>query len=131
MLVGSHRVLRPKPDMNSPGVSTPDVWDARGLGPRRLPKPIFPPISASGDFGAGAGYDHPLYDNPVFTQRNLGRIAEHVEFPDYTTVTCPECERLCREMVWLPQTHLLAEPEEMMDIVAAVRKVRENVAELQ
>jgi len=43
--------------VNSPGGSTPGIWGADGPGPGYLPKPIFPPISASGDFGAVASYD--------------------------------------------------------------------------
>ena len=43
---------------------------------------------------------------------------------------CPAAEQACREAIWIGQSVLLAEPEEMDDIAKAIVKVRENVGEL-
>jgi hypothetical protein len=43
---------------------------------------------------------------------------------------CPNAEQACREAIWLTQNMLLAEPEEMEDIVTAMLKIRENIQEL-
>ena len=79
---------------------------------------------------AGGGYSHPLYRNPLFTERRLGRIAEVVEFPDYRAVELPNCERLCREKVAISQQCLLADSEDMRDVVRAIEKLREHADEL-
>ncbi len=80
---------------------------------------------------AGGGYSHPLYRNPVFAESRFGRIAEVVDFPDYRAVECPNAERLCREKVSIGQTCLLAQREDMHDIVRAIEKLREHVDELR
>jgi dTDP-4-amino-4,6-dideoxygalactose transaminase len=50
---------------------------------------------------------------------------------DYTTVRCEVAEKACRtEGWWLYQTVLLGTKRDMDDIVAAIEKVRENVAEI-
>jgi len=43
---------------------------------------------------------------------------------------CPNCERLCRESVYISQTCLLGTPDDMSDIVRAVEKIKQNVDEL-
>ena len=80
---------------------------------------------------AGGGYSHPLYANPLFTERRFGRIAELVDFPDYQAVHLPNCERLCRERVSIGQACLLGTTDDMRDIVRAAEKIRENVDELR
>ena len=49
---------------------------------------------------------------------------------DYAGVCCPVCEEVCATTVWLKHTMLLAEADDMSAILAAVRKVCENVEEL-
>jgi dTDP-4-amino-4,6-dideoxygalactose transaminase len=50
---------------------------------------------------------------------------------DYGKVHCPVCENASyNEVIWLGQSMLLGTKEDMDDIVAAVRKVRDNAAEL-
>jgi len=71
------------------------------------------------------GYS-PLYRSDAFrvdatTHPFAGRI-------DYRSVRLEAVERLCEEAVWFTQSMLLAEKEEMDDIVAAVRKIQEAVS---
>ncbi len=96
-----------------------------------VPRDRFLEALGAEGIAAGGGYTHPLYKNPLFTEARFGRIKEFVEFPDYNEVNCPNCERLCHERVGISQTCLLAEREDMLDIVAAVEKIRENLDELR
>ena len=88
---------------------------------------------------ASVGYGYPLYQNPVFTQRNFWGHGYpfisgiHDEVIDYARFkeTCPVSENACtNELVWLPQNCLLAEEEEIRHIAAAVEKVLNNYQEL-
>ena len=96
-----------------------------------VPRDRFLEALGAEGIAAGGGYTHPLYKNPLFTEARFGRIKEFVEFPDYNEVNCPNCERLCHERVGIAQACLLAEREDMLDIVAAVEKLRENLDELR
>ena len=84
----------------------------------------------------GAGYPHPLYRNPLFQRKGTGPAYCPVSCPyygremDYTKVACPSAEAACREIAWLGQSVLLGSQDDMRDIVAAVRKVRDNVGQL-
>jgi dTDP-4-amino-4,6-dideoxygalactose transaminase len=50
---------------------------------------------------------------------------------DYSKVFCPVTEKACdEESVWMFQTMLLGEKSDMDDVVAAIKKVRDNVAEI-
>jgi dTDP-4-amino-4,6-dideoxygalactose transaminase len=67
------------------------------------------------------GYS-PLYRSPAFkidtrTHPFAGRV-------DYASLHLPEVEQACEEAVWLTQPLLLAEREDMDDIVAAIRKIQ-------
>jgi len=81
----------------------------------------------------GGGYPHPLYKNPLFAAKHFGRTGCPVACPlygrevDYTQQPCPNTEQICRDALWLSQTVLLAEEEDMRDIVRAVEKVREEM----
>jgi len=85
---------------------------------------------------AGQGYPHPLYRNPLFLRKGTGPTYCPVACPyygkevDYTSVVCPNAERACREVVWLPQWALLGTEGDMAGIIEAVRKVRDNVPAL-
>lgn len=51
---------------------------------------------------------------------------------DYSKVSCPVCENACaNEAVWLTQNMLLGTRQDMDDVVAAVRKIRDNAKELE
>ena len=84
----------------------------------------------------GAGYPIPLYKNPMFLHQAAGPGGCPVSCPyyggemDYTTVHCPNSERLCAEMCWLSQTALLAEEEAMEEVAQAALKVWEHREEL-
>jgi len=80
---------------------------------------------------ASAGYAHPLYANPVFAEARFGRIKQFVEFPDYAAVSCPNAERICRERIGLSQVCLLADRDEVRDILRAVEKIIANLDELR
>lgn len=64
-----------------------------------------------------SGYAYPLYRNPLFAGRVLGR--------DYGLFAglCPNAERACREMVWLEHRLLLGSREDMDDIAGAIQKI--------
>ncbi|WP_084959178.1 DegT/DnrJ/EryC1/StrS family aminotransferase [Thermoactinospora rubra] len=77
---------------------------------------------------ATPGYPRPLPRQPLFAERNFDVAAtgwrpEHVP-TRYAELDLPVCERACAETVWLPHNLLLAEPEEMWDVVTAVALVR-------
>jgi dTDP-4-amino-4,6-dideoxygalactose transaminase len=83
------------------------------------------------------GYPYPLYKNPLFLKWDRGPEGCPITCPyygkeiDYTAVSCPTAERLCREAVWLPHELLLAEKKDMSDIVDAIVKIRDNTHELK
>jgi len=63
----------------------------------------------------------PLYDSLVFTKGEASCIK----------TPCPECEKACNEILWISQNILLGSHQDMEDIAMALRKVSENVGELQ
>ncbi len=75
---------------------------------------------------ASEGYALPLYQYGFFkssrgmTPSLAPFVAQHV---DYSRVSCPVCEQVCRDTVWLGQSILLAAPARMRQIVEAVVKV--------
>ncbi len=85
----------------------------------------------------GSGYPMPLYKNPLFQKKGTGPKYCPISCPyygkeiDYSTVFCPNAEKLCKEVVWIPHAVLLAGKEEMLDIVKAIEKVWENRKELK
>ena len=78
------------------------------------------------------GYPFPLYKNPLFQRKGKGPEYCPVSCPyygeeiDYSTVICPNAEKLCKQAVWIPHPVLLGEKEDMKDIVNAIEKVWEN-----
>ena len=78
---------------------------------------------------AHMGYICPIYESPLFAKKNFGPWA-HSVIMDYGKVRLPGVEQAVREVVWLPQELLLASEEDMMDVVVAVEKIKENVDEL-
>jgi len=65
---------------------------------------------------ASTGYAVPLYEQP-----HLG--------PRYSRIDpCPVAEQACREAVWLPQSVLLGDSDDVNDIVQAIVKVQEMSA---
>ena len=79
------------------------------------------------------GYVHPLYRNPMFLHqdfypRGCPLTCEHyartIDYKSFEGL-CPNAERACREAVWLEHRQLLAEQEDMEEIVRAVNKIYE------
>lgn len=69
-----------------------------------------------------AGYPMPIYKQPVF---------QSLTCYDYSTVSCPFTEDLCEKSgMWLPHQILLGTEEDMHDIVAIIRKIKENASSL-
>ena len=64
------------------------------------------------------GYPHPLYANEVFG------TYEHVRGD------CPAAERMCRDTFWLSHEVMLADPNALSDVTAAIEKIAANVDEL-
>ncbi|HOZ45323.1 MAG TPA: DegT/DnrJ/EryC1/StrS family aminotransferase [Candidatus Hydrogenedentes bacterium] len=69
----------------------------------------------------GPGYGLPLYEQPVF--KALG--------DRYTSCRCPVTEDLCyRSGMWIFHSALLGTEDDMHDIVAIAKKIKEHAAEL-
>ena len=96
-------------------------------------------LQAEGISGAFAGYTNPLYANPMFTKKQFfggswpvdswqhGRDINYADFIE----RCPVSERACAsEAVWIPQSMLLAEEEDMQDIAKAILKIQSDAKRL-
>jgi dTDP-4-amino-4,6-dideoxygalactose transaminase len=64
----------------------------------------------------------PLYKEKVFQQR--APCCPSARPIDYSAVHCPVCEQAARDAIWLPQTHLLADSDDMELIRNAVAKIQ-------
>ncbi len=86
------------------------------------------------------GYTAPLYANPMFTNMNFyphgcpvecshyGKKIDYALFKD----SCPVAERASySEAVWLEHRLFLGDTGDMDDIVSAVKKIKDNIDELQ
>jgi dTDP-4-amino-4,6-dideoxygalactose transaminase len=77
---------------------------------------------------ASTGWYRPLYANEVFRNAHLGPV-HGIRAPlankgaDYRSVSCPVCEQVCRDAVWIPQNVLLADPAAVRSAAEAIRKV--------
>jgi len=85
---------------------------------------------------AYSGYPQPLYQNPLFLRKGKGPRFCPLSCPyygkeiDYSEVSCPNAERICKEAVWLRHSVLLGDKEDMDDIITAVKKLRGNCGTL-
>lgn len=84
------------------------------------------------------GYDRPLFTNPLFQQKNTGDANScPVSCPyygrdiDYTTVSCPVCEQVVTDTLWIFHTILLAPESDIQLLIGAVEKVMNNIEELR
>jgi hypothetical protein len=77
---------------------------------------------------ASEGWYQPLYRNGVFARAAIGP-RHGIRAPlagtgvDYSHVSCPVCEQVCRDAVWIPQNVLLAEEPQMRRLAEAIHKV--------
>jgi len=86
---------------------------------------------------AGKAHNQPLYKNPVFLEMRFGRTGCPIRCPlygktiDYTKFHCPVAERVYeREIVALGKDFLL-ERDQVDLVLDAIRKIKENIDELQ
>jgi dTDP-4-amino-4,6-dideoxygalactose transaminase len=85
---------------------------------------------------ASEGWYRPLYYNGVFANAHVGP-RHGVRAPlagmgvDYRGVSCPVCEQVCKDAVWIPHNVLLADESQVLLVVEAIRKVLANAAELR
>lgn len=79
------------------------------------------------------GYSLPLYEQPLFKNRAFGPGGQSLDLGvDYNEISLFGTETACyREAVWLTQNVLLGTQEDMVDIVKAICKIRENYRALQ
>jgi len=84
-----------------------------------------------------AGYAHPIYQNPMFLNRDFyshdcplscGHYGKSLDYASFEAL-CPNAERACREAVWFEHRLLLGEHEDMDDIVHAISKIHEHRTE--
>jgi dTDP-4-amino-4,6-dideoxygalactose transaminase len=85
---------------------------------------------------ASAGWYRPLYRNGVFANAHVGpphgiRAPLAAVGVDYRGVSCPTCEQVCRDAVWIPQNVLLADEHKIQCLAEAVRKVVAGAASLR
>ena len=84
-----------------------------------------------------AGYQTPLYKNPLFSRKGSGPKFCPASCPyygkkvDYQSIVCPNTETICEESCWIFHPNLLAGKNDMQDIVRAFWKVWENREQLR
>jgi dTDP-4-amino-4,6-dideoxygalactose transaminase len=77
---------------------------------------------------ASEGWYRPLYRNGVFANAHVGP-PHGIRAPlagmgvDYRGVSCPVCEQVCGDTVWIPQNVLLADEPQVLQVAEAIRKV--------
>ncbi|MBT1698861.1 DegT/DnrJ/EryC1/StrS family aminotransferase [Fulvivirgaceae bacterium PWU4] len=88
-----------------------------------LSKKQFAEALAAEGVPAFMGYPKPLYEQPLFRDKNFlcYAIPDHV---DYTNVRCPVAERACsEEAVWILQHAMLGTRQDMDSFAEAVAKI--------
>jgi len=83
-----------------------------------------------GRLGYNPLYREPLFADTIPNNPKLLACGSRADDMDYSTVECPNAERLTKEAVWFTQSVLLGTPEDMDDIADAILKIKENVDEL-
>ena len=78
-----------------------------------------------------AGWYRPLYRNDVFQNAHVGprngiRSPLAGKGVDYRNVSCPVCEAVCNDAVWIQQHALLGSEEQIDALCGGLRKVLEN-----
>jgi dTDP-4-amino-4,6-dideoxygalactose transaminase len=85
---------------------------------------------------ASEGWYRPLYRNGVFANAHVGP-PHGIRSPlagmgvDYRDVSCPVCEKICGDAVWIPQEVLLADEAQILRLAEAIRKVIANAPALR
>jgi dTDP-4-amino-4,6-dideoxygalactose transaminase len=85
---------------------------------------------------ASEGWYRPLYLNGVFANAHVGP-RHGIRAPlagmgvDYRGISCPVCEQVCNDAVWIPQNVLLADEPQILLLAEAIRKVVAGAAALR
>jgi dTDP-4-amino-4,6-dideoxygalactose transaminase len=83
-----------------------------------------------------AGWYRPLYGNGLFQNAHEGPV-HGITSPlagkgvDYRRVSCPVCEQVCRDAVWIPQNVLLADEPRILKLGEAIHKIVASIEELR
>lgn len=94
---------------------------------RNIPKRTFIEMLLAEGVPCFMGYPEPLYKQPLFQQKNFWCYAIP-ESVDYSQVCCPVCERACyEEAVWITQSAMLGDKEDMDLFSAAIRKIQRRL----
>lgn len=81
-------------------------------------------VPASGGYPVGL-HHQPLYSGKGLREQIASYTMPHLIAHDYSATSCPITERACAsEAVWLTQPLLLAEQQDMEDIVHAIQKIQ-------
>ncbi len=95
-------------------------------------------LRAEGIEGIHGGYSLPAYRQPMLLAENFGLATPPLYsgvYPhkvDYRQVHCPVTDHVCdTEALWVRQSMLLAERQDMDDIAAAMMKIQSHSDELQ
>ena len=106
-------------------------YDPAGFG--GLPRDEFAKALQAEGIPANPGAGSLVYRSPLFNVTRENTAALHLaDRPiDYRQTRCPEAERLAEEAFYLPHRVLIGGEAECRDVVRAIRKVQENVRELQ
>ena len=82
------------------------------------------------------GYTAPLYENKMFRHDDEGKGSCPFSCPyygkkiDYSAVSCPVCEAVCNDTVWITQSMLLADEKDILAMADGIKKVCEHTKEL-
>ncbi len=102
-----------------------------------IPRAAFLRALAAEGIGGFAGYEHPLYRNPMFLNQDFypkgcpvqcGHYGASIDYRSFEEL-CPNSERACREAVWLEHRLLLGSREDTEDIARAVEKIHASRGE--
>lgn len=92
-----------------------------------LPKKQFSEMLAAEGVPSFMGYPKPLYEQPMFRQKNFMCYAIP-ETVDYTRVHCPVAEKACyEEAMWILQHAMLGTKEDMDQFAEAIKKIKKAV----
>jgi len=89
-------------------------------------------LRAEGVKHLGIGYERPLYKEPAFSSEKLRPfLHQSIEIPKYNEMRLPNAERWAERQITIEHFYLLGEDRKRAEIVvAAVRKIKENISEL-
>lgn len=77
------------------------------------------------------GFQRPLYKEPAFSKERLRPLLhESIEIPDYNQISLPNSEKWGDRQVTIMHQYLLGDGTETGLVLEAIRKVKENSAEL-